>query len=333
MINAVCRYIGIFAVAFIATPVIAQVMMPSAQSNRTEMLIGEQATVSVALELETSDKWPDITFPYLQDSLPGGLEIVEFFPVDTVQPNESNRELFQLSQKYIVTTFDSGLYHIASFPVIVNRDTLWTNTLKLMVNTMAVDTTQTAINDIKDIYDIDLTWQDYVALYWWIGALVIGLLILLLVGYYFWKKRREKPAVELVKPEPKIPAHVIALGALEQMVSEKAWMQSRLKKFHTDLTDVLRDYIEDRFDVHAQEQTTGEILQNLRFISMGEDATRQLQQVLRLADMVKFAKERPSEAENERSLQMAIQFVKATKPAPQASTPPESTKPSPDATV
>lgn len=327
------RYIGIFAVALIVTPAIAQVMMPSAQSNRTEMLIGEQATVSVALEFETSDKWPNITFPYLQDSLPGGLEIVELFPVDTVQPNQTNSELFQLSQRYIVTAFDSGLYHIGAFPVIVNRDTLWTNPLKLMVNPMAIDTTQTAINDIKGIYDIDLTWRDYVALYWWIGALVLGLLILLLVAYYLWKKQREKPTVPIEKPAPKIPAHVTALGALEQMAAEKVWLHKKPKQYHTDLTDVLRDYIEDRFEVHAQEQTTAEILQNLRFISMGQEATRQLQQVLRLADMVKFAKEHPSDSENERSLQMAIQFVQATRPAAEASTPTEPSKPDTDATV
>lgn len=327
------RYIGVFVLALMVTPAVAQVMMPSAQSNRTEMLIGEQAVVSVALELETQDSWPSITFPIFQDTLPGGLEIVEFSPVDTVQPNESNEQLFQLSQKYTVTAFDSGLYHIASFPVVVNRDTLLTNPLKLMVNTMAIDTTQTAINDIKSIYDINLTWRDYVALYWWIGALVLGLIVVLLLGYYLWKKRREKPAVPFEKPAPKIPAHVTALGALEQMAAEKAWLHKKPKKYHTDLTDVLRDYIEDRFEVHAQEQTTGEILQNLRFISMGEDATRQLQQVLRLADMVKFAKERPADTENERSLQLAIQFVKGTKPAPPVSTLPETQNPASDATA
>lgn len=304
-------------------PAFAQVMMPAANSNRTEMLIGEQAKISLSIELTRQDEWPKIDFPYKQDELTEGLEIVEVTPVDTVQPDESNPQLYQLRQHYTVTAFDSGFYAIDPIPVVVNNDTMWSNRLQLAVHTVEVDTTQTAIFDIKDIYDVELTWKDYFALYWWIGALVLLGIALIILGIYFWKRRQRQPAAPVVKPEPKIPPHEIALAALQQLEAEKAWQNRPLKTYHTDLTDILREYIEGRYKVPAHEQTSNEVLQNLRFAEMGEEATMRLRHVLRLADMVKFAKEHPGAAENERSLQFAKDFVTQTKPSEPSPAKPE----------
>lgn len=308
------QHISTFILLLAALPGMAQVMMPSAEINRSEMLIGHQAEVELSLEMTLENDWPTIDFPYKQDELAEGLEIVETTPVDTTQPDPNNQQLYKLSQRYTVTAFDSGLYNISRFPIVVDGDSLFSNPLQIAVNTVEVDTTQTAIFDIKDIYDVELTWKDYFDLYGWIVLLVLlgGALVVLAVYFINRRKRKEKEVV--VAPEPVIPPHIIALDELSKMEAEKGWRSRPLKTYHTDLTDIVREYIEGRYRVPAHEQTSNEVLQNLRFADMSEDAALRLRHVLKLADMVKFAKEKPGESENERSFTFAREFVNMTRP-------------------
>lgn len=314
MRNILKTYLLSTAMVLLCHFLAAQVMMPSAQSNRGEMLIGEQAEITLTLELNKQNEWPDIQFPYLQDELTEGLEIVEVSPVDTINPNENDPKLFQLSQRYTVTSFDSGYYEVKPFGILVNGDSLFSNRLRIAVHTVAVDTTQTAIYDIKEIYELELSWKDYLYLYWWIAASVLLGIALIILGIYIWKRRQRIPSEPIAKPEPVIPPHVIAIEALTQMEQEKAWLKGDLKIYHSDLTDILRDYLEAQFLIHAHEQTSNEILQSMRFTELSQEGLLRLRHILKLSDMVKFAKEKPGAAENERSLQLAKEFVQMTIP-------------------
>src|SRR6056297_3126731 len=148
----IMRHIALLLLLLIGTTSAAQVMLPSAQSNRSEMLIGEQAEITLLLELELQNGWPEIQFPHREDELTDGLEIVQTTPVDTTNPNANAPNLYQLKQKYTVTAWDSGLYEVPRFGLVVNGDSIYSNSLRLAVNTVQVDTTQAAIFDIKDIY-------------------------------------------------------------------------------------------------------------------------------------------------------------------------------------
>ena len=309
----IIRHIALLLLILIGTTSAAQVMLPSAQSNRSEMLIGEQAEITILLELELQNGWPEVQFPYHEDELTSGLEIVETTPVDTTNPNANAPNLYQLKQKYTVTAWDSGLYEVPRFGLVVNGDSLYSNSLRLAVNTVQVDTTQAAIFDIKDIYAVELTWQDYLTLYGWIVALILFGGAAIVLAWYFLKRPKLSSDQKTEKPAPKIPAHIIALDKLEKLATGKPWIDGNLKRYHTDLCDILRDYIEDRFLVPAHEQTSNEILANLRFTEMPDDAMLRIRHVLKLADMVKFAKEKPGSSENERSLQLAKEYVELTK--------------------
>lgn len=321
--NLIFRHIALVIFLLVATSSVAQVMLPSAQSNRSEMLIGEQAEITVLLELELENDWPKIQFPYYEDELTPGLEIVEASPVDTTNPNANSPNLYQLKQKYTVTAWDSGMYEVPRFGLVVDGDSLYSNSIRLAVNTVQVDTTQAAIFDIKDIYAVELTWQDYLSLYGWIVALILFGGAAIVLAWYFLSRPKLSSDQKAEKPAPKIPAHVIALEELEKLAVGKPWINGDLKRYHTDLCDILRDYIEDRFLVPAHEQTSNEILANLRFTEMPDDAMLRIRHVLKLADMVKFAKEKPGSAENERSLQLAKEYVELTK-APEKPDEPES---------
>lgn len=311
------RHIIILLLLLPAFPAMAQVMMPSAKMNRSEMLIGHQAEVVLSVELNLQNQWPAIDFPYKQDEWTEGVEILETTPVDTTQPDPNNAQLYQLSQRYTITSFDSGMYDLGRLPVVVNGDSLFSNALQLAVNTVQIDTTQTAIFDIKEIYEVELTWKDYFDLYGWIVLLISLAGAIAMLAFFFIRNRRRKAAMVAAAPKPIVPSHIIALDALRKLEEEKAWQSRPLKIYHTDLTDIIREYIEGRYRVPAHEQTSNEVLQNLRFADLREDATLRLRHVLKLADMVKFAKEQPGEQENERSFMYAREFVVMTQPIEQ----------------
>jgi len=146
---------------------------------------------------------------------------------------------------------------------------------------------------------------------WILGGLAIALLIA--AGIWFYLKRRN-PLKAFIKEKPKEPAHVIALRELEHIKQEKLWQKGEVKTFHSHLTDVLRDYIEDRYGIPAPEQITSEILQSLQSVELPDDKVLwKIQQVLEQADLVKFAKMEPLPDENDLALKNAYLFVNQTK--------------------
>jgi hypothetical protein len=111
-----------------------------------------------------------------------------------------------------------------------------------------------------------------------------------------------------------LPAHVVALNELDKIKQEKPWQQGRSKEYHTELTDIIREYIERVFNVNSMEMTSEEILEHLRILRLEQKtAYLGLTQLLRLADLVKFAKFNPTPDEHELSLSNSYLFVNETK--------------------
>ncbi|MEA3448885.1 MAG: hypothetical protein U9Q98_10660 [Bacteroidota bacterium] len=178
------------------------------------------------------------------------------------------------------------------------------------------------IKDIDDkLYKTPLTFSEILYYiwtfikhnWWWLSALVV---LILAVVYYFFFYKTEKPIFrQKVKPEE--PAHVIAFRELDRIKAEKLWQKNRVKDYYTDLTDTLRYYLENRYDVQAMEKTSNEIYalideNNL----MDENMKMKMQDILQRSDFVKFAKSMPLPDENKRSLDQAYVIVEATKEKP-----------------
>jgi hypothetical protein len=103
------------------------------------------------------------------------------------------------------------------------------------------------------------------------------------------------------------------LAALETLEKERLWQQGDHKGYHSRITDLLRGYIEERYHVPALESTTDELIRELRVSPLSTDQRGQLENMLRLADMVKFAKTTPSSEENERMMTSTVRFVSETR--------------------
>jgi hypothetical protein len=316
-----CAYLGLTAANNSAY---AQKSSARATIQPAEILIGDHAAVTLEV---IAPKGRVITFPDYQpyDTLITGIEIVSVLPRDTAIADA----VMTLKQQYIVTSFDSTLYHIPFMQVVDGRDTIRTNDFGLKVTspelhesvlayidrlnmhqTDSIDFAQLSLADIKDNLKPPFVWQDYLS-YLWIALLILLLLALIGVGLYFALRKKTKGY--FFKPQAVLPPHVVALKELEKIKEEKIWQQGLEKQFYTQITDVLRKYIEKRFYINAFEKTSNEIIETVQIYSEADSSIDNLTQVLKLADLVKFAKYKPLPNENDLCLVNSFLFVNQTK--------------------
>src|SRR5690606_17405540 len=128
--------------------------------------------------------------------------------------------------------------------------------------------------------------------------------------WFYLKKRQKTPVPTPVEPAPDIPPHELALGKLTALRDQKLWQQGAVKPYHSELSDILRDFLQRRYRIPAMEQTTDEIFTALAATDLPDRQKARLRQVLTLADLVKFAREQPLHTDNEQSMAQAIEFVK-----------------------
>ena len=288
----------------------AQQPVATATLDTQEILIGDQLNLRLSFSGVPGAR---VAWPNLKDTLTSHVDILEKGGVDTLK-NVSGMDSAYV-QNLLLTSFDSGFYEIPSlaFPFMVEADTnlyvIHTRPTYLMVHTVAVDTTK-PIKPIKGIMKAPLTFRDLLP---W---LILGLLALLIIafGIYYLIKRKRKEPVFQFRPRIKLKPHEIALKALEQLRTKKLWQQGAVKQYYTELTDVIRDYLEARFAIPAMERTTFEILRDLRDTAEADEGSMELlKKILELADMVKFAKWKPAPDENNGSLDEGIRFVEQTR--------------------
>ncbi len=278
----------------------------NATADTNQIRIGEQfhLNLSASFAQETN-----VSFPLLPDTF-NHLEIVGRSPIDTAKTTENGK--LTLVQQLVLTGFDTGFYVIPPFPFTVsdkqgNTDTLYTEAMLMSVRTVVVDTTKD-IRAIKNIIEVPFPWQEYLIYFLILAVVAAG-------AYYIYKKYfRNKKRVVVAPKIPDRPAHEIALEGLRRIEQEKLWQQGLTKKYYSQVTDVIRQYIERRFAMNAMEQTTDEILSYFTHGLTREDEKEKLNFMLRLADMVKFAKAQPLPSENETTLQYAYSFVENTRP-------------------
>jgi hypothetical protein len=272
--------------------------------DSNNMLIGDQ--LQLKLTFSSQDSTP-ILFPFYCDTCIPGVEIIKRSAVDTLV-NENGR---QLSQQWTITAFDSGIYRIPSM-FFYGKDSqvrAETEPLLLTVHTIAVDTTL-AIKDIKGPLSAPITLREILP-YILIAVLLFGVIggSIFLIRYL---RTRKKPK-PLWKEKPALPAHVIALRSLDQLWQKKLCQSGQVKQHYSELSDIIRVYIENRWSIAAMEMVSSEILTALAPLSLSAEALEKLEQALYVSDMVKFAKVNPLPDENSASYQSIVDFVHKTK--------------------
>ena len=282
----------------------------NARVDTNYITIGDQFNLTLELNKPTN---ANVFFPNLQDTIIKEIEIVDAQEIDTIK---STAENIILQKTYTLTSFDSGAYVIQPFAFVIDStDTVFTpKTIFIQVSTVPIDTTKQAIADIKQPFEAPMTFREFIQEYWPYIAIALFVILagILLFIYRDKLKPKKKEAPKLVKP--KEPGYVIALQELEQLKEKKLWQNNKVKEYYIELTDILRTYLFNQFDIYSLEMTTAETLDEVakqKFIT--EELKSKLRQVLSLADFVKFAKAQPLPDEHDLSYKNAYSFVEETK--------------------
>lgn len=283
----------------------SQNVVLNAEIDTFQMMIGEQTRIKLELSVDTGYK---VIMPELNKELMSGIEILEK-KHDIKSLNGNRRNLY--TDEYLITSFDSTLYNIPPFKVMVDSSEYLSNSLALAVYTMPIDTANLQnICGPKDVWDVELTWEEYRDS---VHLAIILLFLALALAWVVVRFVKNKPIIRIVKIKPKEPSHIVALNRIENIKNDDAWKEDdNVKEYYTQLTDALREYMFARFGFNAAEMTTGEILEYLRGIDNKENIA-ELKEILETADLVKFAKLHPTVNENNRNMQNAIEYVNVTK--------------------
>lgn len=292
----------------LTSPVYAQKITVNTTIDSTQIWIGQQTRIVFELT-QPEGKW--VQSPVFSDKITDGIELVEPVANDTSTSPDGH---LVVRQSYTVTSFTDSLYLIPAYPFIPvgTTDTVWSNPVSLkVIQPFEIDTAANAITDIKEVMDPPFSWKYFLkTIFPWI----IAFHILLAILYFVLTLLRKKPGMVGVVAEVKVPPYVKAIEQLQQLKEEKLWQQNLQKEYFTRLTDILREYIELSFTIPAPELTSDEILgQLIQLKKENKEAYTRLQQLLQLADLVKFAKWYATPGENEQCLSNAVEFVNLTK--------------------
>ncbi len=270
----------------LTSAVFAQQKQVETSIDTTKNKIGAEFKLTLKTVVSSKSK---VVFP--KQKTFGPLEVIQSYPVDTVKKDGN----YELIKKYGLTQFDSGKYVIPSVTILIDKKPYFSDSIKVEVANVKVDTLQQKMYDIKDISTADEGIGN-----WWIY--VLALLIILGIGafvYWYVKKRQQKKIEEEVYKTP-IEKATSLLNNLEQ---KELVQKGEIKEYYSELTDIARNYIEEAIHIPAMESTTSELIQAIRTASTKKKMTltpetvENLERVLRQADLVKFAKSKPLDFE------------------------------------
>ena len=261
----------------------------TATLDSNTILIGQQINFTITNKVTSTKIWPTYN-----EFLVEGIEIIKASKIDTTDG--------VITQEFVITAWDSGSYFI---PPIAFSENSKTEGLLLNVQTIIL-AEDAELKDIKQPIEEPIGWSDIWP--WLLGILILSLIIFIVKKYIFNKNKQSI----IVKPKVIIAADISALKELTALEKAKIWQEGNVKEYHSQLSEIIRRYTENRFQFIALELTTDEILQELKSI-LSDDQLNNLSTLLQRADLAKFAKSKPIDTENMESMVLAKGFVNATK--------------------
>lgn len=260
---------------------------------------------------EPEEKQPDITvinYGKWNDKNSDG--ILEGDEIGWEKIEENGKTLYR--NVLDIAFYDFGIYVFEGFNLVLDGSPITTNRAILNVkfkdyNLTVVDSTGMA--PIKNIEREGMNLLDLLPIaYVLLGLLVLGGLI-----FYFIKKRNNADIVEKEEEVIVIPPDVKALTGLKELRGKQLWQKGEIKQYQSELTHIIREYLEGRYGIHALEQTTSEIVKSIDDKSFDQEDQEKLTRILQMADLVKFAKAKPSEDIHETFMEDAFAFVQKTR--------------------
>jgi len=241
--------------------------------------------------------------------------MIESSETDTLKQNDK----YNLIKKYGLTQFDSGVYTIPPQKIIIGDKTFLTDSLKVEVRNILIDSTKQGLYDIKPIIEVEKPGSD-----WWEYLLYILLAIGVVAALLYWFLWRKKPLSE-EEQVALLPPYDRAKLALKKLEESTYLKQDEYKEYYSELTLLIRKYLDEKVYDHSMESTTDELINRLRLLKEGnqidlnQETIKNLESILKRADLVKFAKSKPDPALAEldrKTIDVEIDHVKEVLPEP-----------------
>jgi len=295
----------VFYISFLISVVaFSQSSKVKIETDRNNIRIGEQFELKISV-----DETENVILPKLKNL--NGLEVVDTLKVDTIKK--------QLIRKYILTGFDSGAFHIPRQQVFIRNQAFLTDSLLINVATIAVDTTKIKKYEIKGIKSEPYQFDDYKHIVFWLLAILLTAGLVLFFALKRTQNTEIKTTASLLSPYKE------ALLNLDLLDKKLLWQNNKVKEYYSELTNVLRNYIERELHVPALETTTNGLIETLNDFSdtdaiiTDKETLKNLEKLLQQADLVKFAKSKPLAHEIEGDRNIATHILNNLKPSIQES--------------
>ncbi len=274
--------------------------------DSTNVLIGDQISMEVSVKYD----------PKIRVLIPKGFKLGE--KIEVLNERDSTVRIsaneMKTSKNMLITSFDSGVYVIPPVPIQIEEngiiDTIFSRALQLTVVSPAIDTTED-FAPIKEIIEEPISFKEDI-LPIMLGILAALLLAIVIFTLFKYKKQQETPE-KIVQKTPKLPAHIIAFSKLKQLEEKKLWQNSDFKTYHSEVSYIIRDYLENRFNIPALESVTDEILTSLKHLEIERKQILNIGNILQTADLVKFAKLLPTEEQHRKAMEWSLEFIRETK--------------------
>lgn len=277
------------------------------ETNTKNIKIGEQIQYKVSVETPADTP---VSFPEGQTFAP--LEMVKTRAADTLRDGGK----YRLVKEYYLTQFDEGKYTIPSQKIRIDNKDYFTDSLLVEVHTVAIDTLKQPLYDIKPIQEVKKPFTSY----GWILTIIAAVLLLLIVAFVYFVFIRKKK-FPFLQTQKKLPPFDRAIQDLKELQNSKYLIQSQHKEYYTRLTDIVKAYLEEEVHILAKESTTDELLTKINLLqekgklNLNQETITNLKRVLQTADLVKFAKNKPSDDNAEYDRETIENVVIKTKEA------------------
>jgi hypothetical protein len=282
----------------------------SSSIDSTAIKIGAELLYKIEVKTDSSTL---VVFSEEQTFQP--LEMINSYAVDTTKKDG----YYQFTKTYGLTQFDSGVYTIPRQKINLGGKLFYTDSLKVQVNPVLVDTTKQKLFDIKPLTEVEKSPSGF-----WGGFALFMLIFLGISGLLYWFVWRKKPLSEAEKIAALKPYERAKL-ALEKLDEEQYFQNEEIKTYYSDLTLILRQYLDEKVYEQSLESTTDELVLRLKTlkeanqITLSPETIRNIETILKRADLVKFAKSKPDfqlARFDKSTIELEIDHVKEGLPEP-----------------